>query len=1061
MLEYDLSGKIVSFNKRAQQFFGYSETEILGKDVSILVPLEKQNKNVKALPGRIHSETAKDPVDAVAHINENVLRDGRRAWISWRSRTVKSADGKSTIILAAGQDVSYHRKTQDSLDDLERIISSISDGVGIADKNGILTFINEQAARMLGYRPEEVAGRPIMDFVDEGEAGTIAAAFRERRAGHAGRYELKVKHKNGGLVQVSIFGMPRYDCQGSYVGSYTIITDITERKRAEGHISHINHTLRALGNANKSLLRASDEKTLLQDICRIIADDCGHSMVWIGFARHDHNKSIETAAQVGMGGDYLESINISWGENERSRSPMGTCIRTGEVRLCRDIQSDPDFAIWRQIAAKYGYASAAAFPLKSEGVTFGAIGIYSQSKDGFPDDEVALLQDLADNLAYGITSLRLREEHQRSETGLLQAMQYLDNLLSFANSPIIVWDPEFKITRFNRAAERLTEMKALEAVGKDISIFAGGADEASLKSGLVGQRWKTVEVSLRRADKSVRAVVWNLANVYAPDDMNKAVATIALGQDITDRKLAEDQIKTYVAQLSREKRRIEDLLVRIADEKRVLDGIIENTEARIAYLDGRFNFVKANTAYCREYGRKASDIIGKNYFSFFADTDSDTKAILKKLRREGAAIKRLAIPHYNEHYPERGIAYQDLVASPVKDANGTVSGIVLLYLDATPRVRDEKNLALHSRRLQEMVNDLKKLQMAVENASDIIFTADVHGVITSVNNAALATLGYRPQELIGKPAAILGGLPNRQAHADLWEEIKKRKKPFLGEVANLKKNGQRADFELHVSPVADAHGEIISYIAIERDRTEAKAMERAKKEFISMASHQLRTPLATISLSAQMILNGAIGNVDAEARKQVSEIFKITHQMASLIDLFLNASRIELGRLEIDPHPVGLSEFVREIILPIRPLAAAKKIDLKSEVAADVNHLCIDRKVMSMVLENLLTNALKYTPAGGSVLLSVKKDESDVIFAISDNGVGVPKKQLHLLFNKMFRASNVGEASGYGLGLSMAKTVVEQSGGRIWAQTKQNQGSTFSISIPVSGMKRRKITFDS
>lgn len=360
-----------------------------------------------------------------------------------------------------------------------------------------------------------------------------------------------------------------------------------------------------------------------------------------------------------------------------------------------------------------------------------------------------------------------------------------------------------------------------------------------------------------------------------------------------------------------------------------------------------------------------------------------------------------------------------------------------------------------------MVSDLRKLQMAVENASDIIFTADPHGMITSINNAVLSILGWCPQDLIGKSVTVLGGTERRQEHGAVWDSIRKQKKPFSGEIANTRIDGRTADFELHVSPIIDLRGEVISYIGIERDLTEAKAVSRAKEEFISMASHQLRTPLATISLSAQMLANGAIGNIDNEARGQIEEIFKITHQMASLIDLFLNASRIEMGRLEIDPHPLEVAPFLHEIIKSIGSLAAVKKIELKDEIAPDVPVLSIDRKVMNMVLENLLTNALKYTPSGGIVTLSAKKQGQEVVFGVADTGRGIPKKQFHLLFSKMFRASNVGDATGYGLGLSMAKSVVEQSGGRIWAQTKLNRGSTFFVAIPVSGMKRRQITFES
>jgi Osmosensitive K+ channel histidine kinase len=246
-----------------------------------------------------------------------------------------------------------------------------------------------------------------------------------------------------------------------------------------------------------------------------------------------------------------------------------------------------------------------------------------------------------------------------------------------------------------------------------------------------------------------------------------------------------------------------------------------------------------------------------------------------------------------------------------------------------------------------------------------------------------------------------------------------------------------------------------------RDRTEAKEIDRAKTEFISLAAHQLRTPLATMTMAAEMILNGNIGQANSAAKKQLKNIYDSAYQMSGLIELFLNLSRIELGRLEINPEPIKMEELANDILKDIMPQAQKKKLTLETDFDKKLPIVNIDRRIMHISLENLLTNAVKYTAAGGKIKFAVRVEKNKIISSVTDNGCGIPKNQLPMLFTKMFRADNVGNAKGMGLGLNMAKNSIEQSGGAIFVQSEENKGSTFSISIPLSGMKRKSIRMES
>lgn len=191
--------------------------------------------------------------------------------------------------------------------------------------------------------------------------------------------------------------------------------EITEREKKEQELYKLNRTLRALSNSIQAMMQATDESEYLEKVCNIVVRDCGHVMSWVGFAEDDENKTVRPVTNAGFEQGYLETLNITWADTERGRGPTGMAIRTGKPSMCRNMPTDPAFKPWRQDAIKRGYASSIALPLISDGKTFGALTIYSREPDPFSDDEVNLLTELADDLAYGIAAIRLRIAHTQAE----------------------------------------------------------------------------------------------------------------------------------------------------------------------------------------------------------------------------------------------------------------------------------------------------------------------------------------------------------------------------------------------------------------------------------------------------------------------------------------------------------------------------------------------------------------------------------------------------------------------------------------------------------------------
>ena len=190
-----------------------------------------------------------------------------------------------------------------------------------------------------------------------------------------------------------------------------MIQDITARKEAEEKLFRTTRALKVLTECSRTLVRTRNEARFIQDLCHIIVETGGYRLAWVGFAEEDEKKSVRPVGYAGFEKGYLETLKITWADTKRGRGPTGTAIRTGRPCICQNMLTDPKFAPWRAQARKRGYASSIALPLKAKSGILGALNIYAQEPKAFDREEVELLQQLADDLAFGLKMLRLRHAH--------------------------------------------------------------------------------------------------------------------------------------------------------------------------------------------------------------------------------------------------------------------------------------------------------------------------------------------------------------------------------------------------------------------------------------------------------------------------------------------------------------------------------------------------------------------------------------------------------------------------------------------------------------------------
>lgn len=366
-------------------------------------------------------------------------------------------------------------------------------------------------------------------------------------------------------------------------------------------------------------------------------------------------------------------------------------------------------------------------------------------------------------------------------------------------------------------------------------------------------------------------------------------------------------------------------------------------------------------------------------------------------------------------------------------------------------VEEEKNKS------DKLAKDLEKFKQAVANASDHIIITDSEGIILYANKAVEKITGFSIEDIIGKKAGILklwGGLMPKMVYKKFWDIIKIKKNIYIGEFNNKRKNGENYVTEAHVSPILDENNKVQFFVGIERDITKAKEVDRMKTEFISLASHQLRTPLSAMKWFTEMLLAGDMGKLNKEQNEAINNIEQSNQRMIELVNSLLNISRIESGRIIIDPKPTNIGELLKNTVKALKNKIDEKKITLSISIHPKLPLINLDEKLIREVYSNLLTNAIKYTPEEGEINIFISKKDNNIISQIQDSGYGIPKNQQSKIFEKFFRADNITKiiTDGNGLGLYLIKSILESSNGKIWFESEENKGTTFWFSLPISGM---------
>jgi PAS domain S-box-containing protein len=767
-----------------------------------------------------------------------------------------------------------------------------------------------------------------------------------------------------------------------------------ERKRAEEKLARLNRTLQTLYQCNQALVRAIEEYELLQSVCRILVEVGGLRMAWVGYRELNEDKTVRPVAQAGYEAGYLGRINITWADTDRGRGPTGTAIRTGTACWTRNNLTEPNLAPWRDEDLGHGYASSIALPLMSHGQAFGALTLHAEEPDAFSESAIKQYTDLANNLAYGVTALRTREERERAESKIRQLNASLEKRVAERTIELVQSNEQLK-----RAEEQLRKHSEQIQIHRDVLLELARSDKSDLEKALQKICFlsaATLEVarvsywSLQENNSAISCEVLYLRDAESCDD------------EFKDTRLGFSDCPAYFEALA-EKRPV------VAD--RVLthpatSGLAEKYLKPLSIS----SMLDAPVWVCGE-------VVG-------------------------------VLCHEHTDAPRNWSAEEiDFVSA--------LASMVSLALEESNRARSELLL----RESEE------KFRALFEGTSQAVVLHDENGIFEA-NPSWLRLLGYsRLEEVIGKqPAEISAPI---QPGGECSETLARKyiaKALVVGsarfEWIVLRRDGTEMPIEVFLTPVRFGGRQLIQAVAnditvrkraeeeLHRTLAREKELGQLRSKFVSMVSHEFRTPLAIIQSSAEIMDDYLDQLAPAERKDHLQSIRKNTRRMVGLMEEVLLIGSFDAGSMQLRPAPLDLRTFVPRLVDEVLS-ATKRRCPIEFSLAEMPAKVLADERLLRQIFTNVLTNAVKYSDAGQLVQFEIVCAGAQIVCTIRDQGIGIPEADQEWLFNAFHRGRNVGDRPGTGLGLVIVGRCVDLHGGTIDVDSKLGEGTAVTLRLPV------------
>jgi len=489
---------------------------------------------------------------------------------------------------------------------------------------------------------------------------------------------------------------------------------------------------------------------------------------------------------------------------------------------------------------------------------------------------------------------------------------------------------------------------------------------------------------------------------------------------------------------SKDKEKIASLLEDINFLEAYVGDIFSFMPAPLAFVSVKGVILEANPAFISLSKFTSEKIIGEDIEKIFKQSKIQEliKTTLKSNTTEGAKMT------FFSKGSKDGIPVQ-IFAKVRQDKEKHKLGVFLSLFDLTDieKVLDDVKQAR-----DDAEEERNKTVAIIQNFTDGLLVFDENDILLSTNPQVKVFFKTDIKKLVGKSLNDLSKIKTFEKLINVF----RRKKVFRKEF-RVKNN-----LVLEITTIPIVSGEKNQgTLVILHDITRESLIEKMKSEFVSLAAHQLRTPLSAIKWITKMLLDRELGEINEKQEEFLKDSYVANERMIILIRDLLDITKIEEGRYIFKQSSINIEEIIEKVIGSYKEKVKKGKFKVKfKKPEKKIPKITVDAEKIQIVISTLIGNALEYTLKGGKIVASLKHSKEGLEFSVKDNGVGIPKEQQKRIFTKFFRGSNVIkiQTEGNGLGLYISKNIIEAHGGRIWFKSEENKGTTFYFTIPIKGV---------
>lgn len=992
---------ITVWNKGAEKLYGWKAEEVVGKPIHGILVGEFMN-TYRSEIRLILEEKGEDTRERI-----NISKDGRVIPVEVSTSALYDSEGKIDGFVGVHRDLTNRKETQEHIkrahDFYHGLLENFPAFIWQFNKEGRCSYVNKTWLGFAGRSLDQELGDGWLGGIHEKDRARFQKAIKEGlKTEKSFKIQYRIARYDGVYRWLVSYAQPFYDPEQGFTGFVGSSFDLTERKVLENKLRENSAKL-------KEAQRIAHIGSWTWDTGLNIVTWSDELFRIYGFKPQEFEATYER---------FLERVHPE--DRKRVHNIIQDSYRTLEP-----------FDFEHRILLTDGTTRY----LRGRGEV--VIGESSTQVRMF-----ATGQDITDR--------KQIEESLKTQAAILEHMA----------EGVVMADGAGVIVFANHAMESMFGYEQGELIGKPTWLLSAYGPEEDFKN--ISRILSIVE------EKGIWCgELFNRKKDGAPFYTQTTISYINLGgekfsvaiqEDVSELKLAEEKLQQSRA-----------LQVQLA-------AIVESSNDAIVSqdLDGKILSWNSGAEYL--YGYRAEEAIGKKVSIIIPESQKNEFSHIIERIKKGENLR-----HYHTirlHKNGKNI-HVSLTLSPLKDNEGKFVGVSSIGRDITERKKLEARLEEYTRELElkvhERTRELEKRligeqkekaldEALLESIGEAVIAVDEEARIMFLNAKAERLVNCSSEEAMGKLISEVLLLEDERGssvpHEDrvIVKAVRHGKKfstPIEKTFYSIRKDGSKIPVAVSASPVI-LDGKIVGAIGIVRDVSKEKEIEHAKNEFVSLASHQLRTPLSTVHWYVETLLAGRLVIVDKNERRYLEQIYSANQRMIRLVNSLLNVSRIELGTLPYDPEPLNIAELAKDVIKELRPQIREKQLSIETQFGKQIPPLNMDPNLTRIIFQNLLSNAVKYTDHGGKVQLSIRVPEEDnLLIEIDDTGCGIPENSHNKVFSKFFRGENVikTDQDGTGLGLYLVKSIVDLMGGKIRFNSEEGKGTSFSISFPMGALK--------